>query len=94
VALLRGPAFNAQRNVRAAAIAQGKQEWYDEIANDPVKMAAVVRAYMAKVSPEVTGISRAKKGVFCIATYQDISWPVSGLKTERCGGGTGFSLNR
>jgi hypothetical protein len=66
-----GGAFNAQRNIKAAAIAQGQEEWWNEVSADPHKLSTVVQAYMRRISPEVTGAKRNKRNAFCVATYKD-----------------------
>jgi hypothetical protein len=64
-------AFNGLRNLKATAIAQGQGDWWEEINADPAKLKAVLNAYFVRISPEVTGLSRAKRNAFCIAQYQD-----------------------
>ncbi len=65
-----GKAFNAHRNIAAAAKAQDKSAWFNEVSEDPVKLRIVIQAYLVRVSPEASGLQRCKKGSFCIATYQ------------------------
>jgi hypothetical protein len=65
-----GPAFNATRNIKSAAIAQGEGEWWETISSHPQKLRAVVAAYMARVSPDVTGSVRNKRKAFCVAQYK------------------------
>jgi hypothetical protein len=65
-----GPAWNAIRNVRAAAVAQGQLEWWESVQADAAKLRAVVSSYHVRVSSEVTGLKRAKKNSFCIAQYR------------------------
>jgi hypothetical protein len=63
-------AWNACRNIRACAVAQGQEAWWEEVSNNPKKLHAVVSAYLVRISPEIAGpLKRAKKHAFCIATY-------------------------
>ncbi len=66
-----GPAWNACRNLEAAARRQGQKEWWETIKSNPTSLKKVVAAYHARVTPEVTGAKKAKKDAFCIAQYRE-----------------------
>ena len=61
-------AWNAMRAVEAAALSQGKAEWWAATKANPSKFKRLISAYMTKVAPEVAG-QTCKRSIFCVATY-------------------------
>ncbi len=60
-------------------VAHGEEQWFDSVSSDPVKLKTVVVSYLARIDPEITGVKRAKKGVFVVSQYKACSFVVSAV---------------